>query len=114
MPATHGGTTGDLSRAACAPADPHLFTATTPTQARQALTYCRRCPVTRECLKLRGRLDGVWGGRVYGGTKDITGAVATICSTCHRPIPPSGRNNCPGECIEVRRAHDRARRRAAA
>ena len=106
--------TGELSRAACVTADPHLFTATTPTQARQALTYCRRCPVIAECRKLRGRQDGVWGGRVYGHNHDVTNAAADRCSTCHREIPRTGRTDCLGACRDVRRAHDRERRKRAA
>jgi len=55
--------------AACLGADPRLFEATAGDAAADALSYCERCPVTRECEDLvrprRSYFDGVAAGRVW-------------------------------------------------
>ena len=42
----------NLPDAACLGADPSLFDATGGDRAQDALSYCDRCPVTRECEDL--------------------------------------------------------------
>jgi WhiB family transcriptional regulator, redox-sensing transcriptional regulator len=55
--------------AACLSADPRLFEATYGELVLDALSYCERCPVTRECEDLvkprRSYFDGVAAGKVW-------------------------------------------------
>lgn len=58
-----------MEKAACYGADPRLFDAFTLEDAVEALTYCGRCPVTKECedwiRPRRSFYDGVCSGRVW-------------------------------------------------
>lgn len=51
--------------AACAAVDPDLFfpAGRDPVLAEAAKTYCRRCPLIRECLSyaLTHNVEGIWG-----------------------------------------------------
>jgi len=59
----------NLPDAACLGADPSLFDATGGDRAQDALSYCDRCPVTRECEDLvrprKSYYDGVAGGKIW-------------------------------------------------
>lgn len=53
---------------ACAGADPEtFFPPQVPRLIERAKTYCRVCPVVRDCLieALTHDVDGVWGGTTY-------------------------------------------------
>lgn len=62
-----------LEGAACAGADPVLFDAVGGDAAADALSYCDRCAVTRECEDLvkprRSYFDGVAAGRIWHNGK---------------------------------------------
>lgn len=55
--------------AACLTADPRLFEANSGERAADALSYCERCPVVKECDELvrprRSYFDGVAAGKVW-------------------------------------------------
>jgi len=55
--------------AACLRADPALFEATSGERAADALSYCERCTVVKECEELvrprRSYFDGVAAGKVW-------------------------------------------------
>jgi WhiB family redox-sensing transcriptional regulator len=59
----------NMERAACYGADPDLFNALTFETAGDALSYCDRCPVIKECDEWvkprRSYYDGVASGRVW-------------------------------------------------
>lgn len=53
------------SQGACkAAADPDIFTPDRRMTGAEAKAYCRRCPVSTECLAfaLASNVTGVWGG----------------------------------------------------
>ena len=58
-----------LPDAACIGADPRLFDAVCGEAAEDALSYCDRCPVVRECETVvkpkKSFFDGVAAGRVW-------------------------------------------------
>ena len=58
-----------LPEAACIGADPKLFDATTGETVEDALSYCDRCPVIRECETIvrpkKSYFDGVAAGKVW-------------------------------------------------
>lgn len=69
IPARHRGW---VFRAACRGADPNLFFAEagnghmydSDPRVQEAKSYCRRCPVSNQCLfaAVRDEEHGVWGG----------------------------------------------------
>lgn len=58
-----------LPDAACIGADPRLFDAISGEAAEDALSYCDRCPVIRECETVvrpkKSFFDGVAAGRIW-------------------------------------------------
>ena len=71
--------------AACRGADPWLFDGESAADELEALGYCRRCPVTRQCLewaRTDRKFAGVAGGKVWGrnrkgispGDRDLSAA----------------------------------------
>ena len=58
-----------LIEAACKGADPRLFDYCEGDQVDDALSYCDRCPVIKECLEYvaprRSYYDGVCAGKVW-------------------------------------------------
>jgi WhiB family redox-sensing transcriptional regulator len=58
-----------LPDAACNGADPRLFDATSGELVEDALSYCDRCPVVKECEEVvrpkRSYFDGVAAGKVW-------------------------------------------------
>lgn len=58
-----------MEKAACREADPGLFDHTEGIRVWQALYYCDRCPVTRECDEVvrprKSFFDGVAAGKVW-------------------------------------------------
>ena len=59
----------NMEMAACYGADPNLFNALTFEAAGEALSYCGRCTVTKQCEEVirprRSFYDGVASGRVW-------------------------------------------------
>ena len=96
-----------MAAAACANADPDLFTGTpgmepaTTRSAREtrAKTICARCPVRVECLTYAVTaevpLEGVWGGcgeselriAARAWARDGVMPGQKICKTCKDPKP---------------------------
>lgn len=68
-------------RGACRGADPELFFATdvngrmweTDPRVIEAKSYCRRCPVSNQCLfaAIRDGEHGVWGGTTPAEREDL-------------------------------------------
>jgi len=58
-----------LPDAACIGADPRLFDATSGELVEDALSYCDRCPVVKECEEVvrpkKSYFDGVAAGKVW-------------------------------------------------
>ena len=58
-----------MREALCRDADPGLFDQTEGQQVWQALHYCARCPVTKECEEVvrprKSFFDGVAGNKVW-------------------------------------------------
>lgn len=58
-----------LPEAACIGADPTLFDATQGERAEDALSYCDRCTVLKECEEIvkpkKSHFDGVAAGRIW-------------------------------------------------
>ena len=59
----------NLPEAACIGADPRLFDAMSGETAEDALSYCDRCPVVKECETVvrpkKSYFDGVAAGRIW-------------------------------------------------
>ena len=59
----------NISAAACIGADPRLFDAIQGEAAEDALSYCDRCPVVKECETVvrpkKSYFDGVAAGRIW-------------------------------------------------
>lgn len=68
-----------MESAACKGADPRLFDATNGDAVDDALSYCDRCPVTRECEDYvkprRSYFDGVCAGKVWSNGSEINLAL---------------------------------------
>lgn len=64
-----------MDHAACKGADPRLFDATDGDAVEDALSYCDRCPVIRECEEYvkprRSYYDGVCAGKVWANGSEV-------------------------------------------
>lgn len=80
-----------MQKAACSGADPQLFDNTEGPQVWQALYYCERCPVSKECDEVvrprKSFFDGVAANKVWrngdriwpdsGGVRIVSGGKLT-------------------------------------
>lgn len=64
-----------LPDAACIGADPRLFDATDGEEVEDALSYCDRCPVIKECETIvrpkKSFFDGVAAGRIWQNGQQV-------------------------------------------
>ena len=79
---------GDLTPA-CAAEDPELFWPGTESEAAQAKTVCRSCPLIRACLAV-AQQRGEWG--VWGGQLLARGRVSTELPGNVRPLPAAAKS----------------------
>lgn len=104
-------------RAACRGADTEIFYPEpkpgppTPSASEEALTYCARCPVTRECLSWateNNERHGIWGGQTPRQRSSIDApAHGTIAGYWrHR----RDRRRACQPCLDAISEYERARR----
>ena len=64
-----------MENAACKGANPHLFDAIEGDTVDDALSYCDRCSVVRECEEYvkprRSYFDGVCAGKVWANGREV-------------------------------------------